>query len=165
MRRFSCVVVAFLSISTCAFATSLTAPGDIRQAVSSNGAVATIDMLKKNDSWKRLVEEIQDGKTAWLKVVPLLRPAADEAAADDLDKAVGQAIKRNPSTVLRMIGQGVSAENICKEPLEKTAASYQFRAETEKAVRRVRDHSLKEQREKCLRELYLGRGNMHAAAE
>ena len=78
-------------------------PDTILIAVQKSGAKRIVEAFGEG-AWDTLVQGVGSGNQAWLEVAARLQPAVDGEAGATLHMALGDALVRNPSGVLRRFG-------------------------------------------------------------
>lgn len=92
-------------------------PEAILLAVEREGAQAVVERLTRDPhEWKHVLQQIEEGRTPWLKVGRALQPGTGVGTRQPLDVALLSALPNNPDQVLRWIGQGVSLDDVCSVP-------------------------------------------------
>jgi hypothetical protein len=105
----------------------------LRAEIKSRGPRAVLDRLLWNEpQFNAIGSQIETGRTEWLQIAQLLRPASDASATLSLNFSVALALPRAPARVLRLIGHGFSIDDLCTspfiEPEPGVAEEYEQRA-------------------------------------
>jgi hypothetical protein len=139
-------------------------PGRIRREIKATGATATVNRLWARvgrSDWDLVIEQIAMGKPEWLALVPEIKPGTDAGATEDLILALSEALPKNTSGVLKLIGTDpiLSYDQICKSPVMEGGTMDEVReylASAQAALENLKDPSVEDRRMKCLAEIKKG---------
>lgn len=126
------------------------------ERIEAEGAEAVLLEIYEDDGqWQPLLRGIASGSQAWLRVGVLLKRVA-RIQAEELTVALSRALERQPAAVLALLGDAFDADDVCSlNTLEQSlgkdyAAALRTVEGRERAVSRVSDPRLLEQRDECL---------------
>src|SRR5262245_19536584 len=88
---------------------------EARAHITKVGAKDALHMWWGTKAWQDVYDGIASGKTEWLQVAELLRPASDAGASEDLSDALSEALPKNPVGVLRFVKDGRGFEEFTVE--------------------------------------------------
>jgi hypothetical protein len=143
-----------------------TTPAEISAEIDAKGAKAVIDRLSSahvdamgQNDWSRTMDQIWNGRLAYIALAPKLARGAGPGPADDLAIALARALPETPEAVLRVIdrhdGAVLGVSRVCGVPFavpSANAASGYIRA-ARSAVGEVDLPRLQHVRAACLERL------------
>lgn len=89
----------------------------IKDGISKHGARKTIDLVyKDHNAWTSVLVNVASGQEDWVKVAIQLYQGSDGGSAEMLILALGEALERNPGTVLKNIASVIDIRNVCGSP-------------------------------------------------
>jgi hypothetical protein len=95
------------------------------KAVINRLATANVDAMGRSD-WSRAMDQIWNGRLAYIALAPKLAQGADSGPADDLGIALARALPVAPAAVLRVIdrhnGPVLGVGRVCGAPFIEPAA-------------------------------------------
>jgi len=95
------------------------------KAVINRLATANVDAMGRSD-WSRTLDQIWNGRLAYIALAPKLAQGADAGPADDLGIALARALPVAPAAVLRVIdrhnGPVLGVGRVCGAPFIEPAA-------------------------------------------
>jgi len=95
------------------------------KAVINRLATANVDAMGRSD-WSRTMDQIWNGRLAYIALAPKLARGAEPGPADDLGIALARALPVAPAAVLRVIdrhnGPVLGAGRVCGAPFTEPAA-------------------------------------------
>jgi hypothetical protein len=95
------------------------------KAVINRLATANVDAMGRSD-WSRTMDQIWNGRLAYIALAPKLARGADSGPADDLGIALARALPVAPAAVLRVIdrhnGPVLGVDRVCGAPFIEPAA-------------------------------------------
>lgn len=132
--------------------------GEEPPSVCAAGASA---QFNTEEGWERLLGCVRTGNTAWLDAaLRAQRGRLDGGGPGELAMAVGDALERNPSGVLRLLNRGYSSaaavcgceghEDLLGPDFDLAMATIHRRTQ---AVTSVQAEDIKAQQRRCLKEL------------
>jgi hypothetical protein len=131
-------------------------PEAILRQIAGSGPAKVRDELYADESrWQVVVNGVATGAPAWLMVADRLKPATG-AVAEELTRAMAQALEHAPQNVLAILDQSFDADDVCSlNTLEDSLGDdYQAALRTverrERAVAAVSDPRLSTRRKECL---------------
>jgi hypothetical protein len=139
---------------------------EIRAEIDAKGAKAVITRLSSahvnamgQSDWSRTMDQIWNGRVAYIALAPKLAQGADGKSAEDLSTALARALPAAPEAVLRVIdrhnGPVLGVGRICgvpfAEPSSKDTSGYLRAAQS--AVDDVDTPRLERVRAACLDQL------------
>jgi hypothetical protein len=147
-----------------------------RELINRKGPdVALQTLFADRTQWTALLTAVASGDIAALDVAKHLRPASDAGATTELDLAVGEALFKSPSVVLRTAEPAFRLDTVCGAPDVddlRYASEDAVRREIHnrrRAVQGVVDPALRQNRDRCDRALAEAEqtinGFFHAASE
>lgn len=131
-------------------------PEAILLAVERDGAQAVVARLTSDPhEWKHVLQQIEEGRTPWLKVGRALQPGTGVGTRHPLDVALLSALPNNPDQVLRWIGQGVALDDVCSVPRAEwdRAQVRDYLARAKKSLKKPLPADIDPIRVRCLRQL------------
>ena len=155
--RIAIIVLCFLQVSA---AGAQQPPAqlkldEVRRIIREKGAEEAA-RTGLDHVWGQLLDAIATGDPAWLDIACELKRHSDGEASETLNAAMGEALRKAPSAVLRRLdGNPFNPEGVCGN----TFANIGIRGATdeaasiaaqEAAVAKVRDKSLTARRDTCL---------------
>ena len=135
--------------------TPVAAEALLRQVAASGAAKVRDELYADESRWQSVVSGVASGSPAWLTVAERLKPATG-AVAEELTRAVAQALEHAPHNVLAILDQSFDADDVCSlNTLEDSLGEdYQAALRTverrERAVAAVNDPRLSARRKECL---------------
>lgn len=125
----------------------------MREEIAHSGAKTVVKQLNAGSGkpWKNLLSNVESGNDEWLKVAVAIHPGVDAGTGEDLTFAVATALRKNPATVLKLIGPDFPLEHICNVPLiEPTDAQITgWKRDALTALSRVKDPTLTDKVHQC----------------
>lgn len=128
--------------------------------IAKVGAKDALHMWWGTKAWQDVYDGIASGKTDWLQVAELLRPASDAGASEDLSDALSEALPKNPVGVLRFVKDGKGFEEFTVEEAcfasprsETKSGALRFIKASERAVKKISAVDLKDAKARCLKSL------------
>jgi len=132
------------------------APAELLQAIDREGAPAVLMQVYEDDPrWQQVLDGIASGSRGWLEVAGRLKRVAREQA-EELTVAVGRALEKEPANALAILGDAFDADDVCSlNTLEQSlgpdyTVALRSVERRERAVTRVSDSALRQQRDDCL---------------
>jgi hypothetical protein len=132
------------------------APAGLLQRIEAEGAEAVLLEIYEDDGqWQPVLRGIASGSPAWLRVGVRLKRVA-RAQAEELTVALSRALEKQPAGALSVLGDAFDADDVCSlNTLEESLGSdYAVALRTverrERAVSRVSNPRLRDQRDECL---------------
>lgn len=126
------------------------------ERIEAEGAEAVLLEIYEDDrQWQPVLRGIASGSPAWLQVGVRLKRVA-RIQAEELTVALSRALERQPAAVLALLGDAFDADDVCSlNTLEQSlgkdySAALRTVEGRERAVSRVSDPRLLEQRDECL---------------
>ena len=116
-------------------------------------------LYNDSDKWNILLRNIASGKEEWLKAAVSLKEGSDAGSSEMLSLAVGEALEHNPENVFKFALNSFEINVICGGPDvdDKRYDSYELSINAInnriQRVSSVKDKSLKEKFNECLRHL------------
>jgi hypothetical protein len=132
-------------------------PDAVKSAIESMGARNFVNSLS-SDEVDQLLDKIGTGDSAWLAIVPNLKPGVDAAASEGLTVMLGAALPLNPNGVLALLDRSFKDANIlttrdvCGVPFIE-AIPRGYRPTAIAAVEDVNDPKLQRVKTRCLKQL------------
>jgi hypothetical protein len=129
-------------------------PQEVRTMITRDGATATVRALNEGGSeaapnrLATVMNGIAAGEQAWLDIVPLIRPGTDGETGEGLSMVLQDALSKNATGVLRLIGPAEDAQGVCGESATHTVRADRAAAIT--AVEAVADPALAQAKTACL---------------
>jgi hypothetical protein len=154
-NRLSVVLGASILWMCLAAAAEPLEPNTLLQQLQSTDAQAVVRKLT-DAQWNFILNKVETGKRQWLTVAATLHRHTDAGESEMLTLAMGKALRRNPTEVLRIVTGEVTAKEICGYPdmtesdtnsKEKVAAYLDSRIA---AVEAVSEKALIGRRNECL---------------
>ena len=116
-----------------ATAGSGTSAAEISAEIDAKGAKAVIDRLASShvdamgqNDWSRTMDQIWNGRLAYIALAPKLARGAESGPAQDLSVALARALTAAPEAVLRVIdrhdGPVLGVNRVCGAPFADSAA-------------------------------------------
>jgi len=132
-------------------------PSHLLLELEKFGSRNVVNRLWKNDSlWSALMAGIASGDTSWFPVYDKIKDGTDGGSSEMLRFALGEALSKNPSMVLKRYGRAREYNTLCGSPDVDNAkyGSYE-RAEAEikeriSNVQSIREPSLQLSRDSCV---------------
>lgn len=94
-------------------------PASLSQQIDHLGAKAAANSMT-DSQWEHFLEEVGNGKPAWIAVVPRLAPGTDAGNAESLGIGLAFALPKNPDAVLSAIdpkdGHVIGVTRVCSAP-------------------------------------------------
>jgi hypothetical protein len=126
------VVLLVCRVSAAAAAGSGTTAAEISAEIDTKGAKAVIDRLASShvdamgqNDWSRTMDQIWNGRLAYIALTPKLARGAESGPAQDLSVALARALTAAPEAVLRVIdrhnGPMLGVNRVCSAPFADTA--------------------------------------------
>jgi hypothetical protein len=150
----------FLTLSIAAGAAMYAAvtPAMVQRLVESAGSRAAVERLSASEAeWRQVIRGIESGSTEWLKAAIALAPGLDAHPGEDVGFALGVALRRHPTRVLRLLPATFPVETICGGPdvdeYRHLAPVLDELRARQRAVRSVNSRGLNARRDRCLAEL------------
>jgi len=146
MRKILTLLASlFIALSSWSQQTSSSA-SQMREEIAHSGAKTVVKQLQSGSgrSWKNLLSNIESGNGEWLQVAVAIRPGVDASTGEDLTFAIASALRKNPVTVLKLIGPGFPLEHVCDVPLiePNDAQVAAWKRDALAALSRVKDPTL-----------------------
>lgn len=133
---------------------------EARAHIAKVGAKDALHTWWGTKAWQDVYDGIASGKTEWLQVAELLRPASDAGASEDLSDALSEALPKNPVGVLRFVKEGKGFEEFTVEEAcfasprsETKSVALRFLKTSELAVKKINAADLKDAKARCLKSL------------
>lgn len=131
---------------------------DVERVLHRDGARKALEYVASDPYGRlaRLLSAIAAGNARALGIAHDLKPFSDAGVSQEFDLAVGEALKRNPAGVLRIL-PAFSEEDVCGLPdmddarFESATNVRRELGRRERALRRVLDPQLRMARDRCLR--------------
>ena len=139
------------------------------QEIEKKGASAVVRRLWGQSDWEVLTRSIASGQPAWIDVALKLRGASDAGASSELHDALFEALGRNPTYILQVVGMNgavyspVQLEDICRgraDPLTTYEEAIAELSRTTDAVEKVKNKKLQEKKNICIEELRSGKDDL-----
>jgi hypothetical protein len=110
--------------------------------------------------WSYISKKIATGEPVWLQVANMLIPAADGAFAEELSSDLASALLVRPANVLRLLKKSESRKitptDVCDAPFPSPGKHWLrvYKSRAVMSVSGVREATLREVRDDCLRALH-----------
>ncbi|MBS0298186.1 MAG: hypothetical protein JSR45_17950 [Proteobacteria bacterium] len=127
----------------------------VARQVHAEGPRAAVARLSAEHRWDGLLDRIEAGEGACVRLAPALKPGTDAATSEGLRLALGRALQTAPAEVLRLGDQAFPLAEVCRDnAIEPSRAeSRRFKARATAALKQVRAPALVARRDACLRAL------------
>ena len=129
---------------------------ELLSEIEARGSAAVLAEVYEDDQrWRTVLEGIASGSRGWLRVAERLKPSARNQA-EELTLAVARALESQPSHVLSLLGDVFDADDVCSlNTLEESlgpayAGALRTVEKRERAVAKVADPEVRQQRDECL---------------
>ena len=133
---------------------------EARAHIAKVGAKDALSVWWGTQAWQDIYNGIASGKSEWLQVAALLKPASDAGGSEDLSDAVSEALPKNPEVVLRFVKDGkdfrdFTVEGACfASPRSETkSGALRYIKASERAVKKINAADLKDAKTRCLKSL------------
>ena len=153
-------LTALLSLLTLLAASSTQGAMTAQQELTrlrEGGANAYVSSLYDDQvRYDRVLQAIGTGEPAWLKLAQGMKPAAENAVAEDLNSALAQALVQRPENVLPLLSDGKASNRwpirvVCSAPFPAPGKAWlvRYRKAALKAVATAEGSDLKDVQGKC----------------
>ena len=110
-------VALLLAMASAAGAVGRPAPEDLLARIERQGGREVLRALWDDErAFEDVLEGIETGEDAWLRVAQALQPFADGAASLSLRYALARALPGAPARILGLAGHGYAVDDLCTSP-------------------------------------------------
>jgi hypothetical protein len=130
----------------------------LAKEVRVRGAKSVVDRLwnaQGADNWDHLLDQIEAGRPACIRLAKLLKPGTDAGSGETLQISLSLALKTNPAEVLSLGDKVVKVSGACQDnQIEPTAEQHRaFLALARASVSKITEPDLMARRNACLKYL------------